>query len=326
MTPLLITGVAGFIGYHLARRYLSEGIPVVGVDNLNAYYDPKLKQDRLKQLASRGLTFRQLDVAEAGPVRSLFDEFRFEQVFHLAAQAGVRYSQVNPQAYTSSNIEGFLNLIESCCRVGVGHLIYASSSSVYGAHTSQPNRETSCTDRPVSLYAMTKKANELMAHTYSWIHGLPCTGLRLFTVYGPWGRPDMALYQFADAILEDRPLTLHNQGVMQRDFTFIDDVVEAMVRLLPKPPIRQPDFAPARVLNVGNQQPVELRHFLHCIEESLGRKAIVQLGPANAFELTSTCADVCELEQTIGFRPHTPIEQGVGRAMEWYLSYRGSRG
>lgn len=327
MKPVLLTGVAGFIGYHLAQRLLNQGVTVIGVDCLSDYYDPQLKRDRLELLLAQGLEFRKLDLSVNQDTQNLFREFGFEQVIHLAAQAGVRYSKTNPHAYTSSNIEGFLNILEGCRSVGSRHLLYASSSSVYGSNRKLPFSTQDLSDTPVSLYGATKKANELMAHSYAWMYGLPCTGLRFFTVYGPWGRPDMALYLFASAILEDRPLSLFNHGKMMRDFTYVDDVVESLVRLLPSPPSGQPgEVAPVQVLNVGNHSPVQLREFLRLIEEKLGKTAQVELLPMQSGDVEATYAEVSELQAQVDFRPDTALAEGIDRSLSWYLDYRRKRG
>jgi len=325
-TPLLVTGAAGFIGFHLCKRLLEQGFSVVGLDNLNDYYDPMLKRDRLELLLSSGLEFHALDLCQEAELKRLFDKHRFERVVHLAAQAGVRYSKTNPQAYIASNLQGYLNILECCRHFAVQHLIYASSSSVYGLNTQMPLSTQLTTDTPVSLYGATKKANELMAHSYAWMYGIPCTGLRFFTVYGPWGRPDMALYVFAQAILEGRPVQLFNQGEMIRDFTYVDDVVESIVRLLPRAPEGlSGKSAPAEVFNVGNHSPVSLRQFLGWIEAALGREARVELAPLQAGDVIQTFAEVQELEDFLGFRPATPTEEGIRRSLEWYLEYRSQR-
>ena len=320
---VLVTGAAGFIGFHVCRRLQQQGFRVVGLDNLNDFYDPMLKRDRLQILLEGGMIFHAVDICKEAELMELFTKHRISLVVHLAAQAGVRYSTSNPQAYASSNLVGFLNVLEACRRNSVEHLIYASSSSVYGLNRQMPLSTTLNTDTPVSLYGATKKSNELMAHAYAWNYGLPCTGLRFFTVYGPWGRPDMALYVFARSILDGHPVQLFNQGEMIRDFTFVDDAVESIVRLLDRPPGCQPgQSAPARIFNVGNHNPVNLRQFLGWIEESLGQKAQVELTPLQAGDVVRTFADVQELEQFLGFRPATPVREGIQRSLEWYLEYR----
>lgn len=323
---LLVTGVAGFIGFHLARRLLSEGKVVVGIDSLNDYYDPQLKRDRLNQLLELGLIFRQIDLTDWKNIQALFQEHQFETVVHLAAQAGVRYSKTNPHAYVASNIDGFLNILEGCRHFNIRHLLYASSSSVYGANREMPFSTDQKTDRPVSLYGATKKANELMAHSYSWMYGLPATGLRFFTVYGPWGRPDMALYLFADAIIEQKSLQLFNYGQMNRDFTYVDDIVEGISRLLPLTPTGSTGEAAAhRVLNIGSHNPVALERFLELIEQAVGRKALVEKLPMQSGDVASTFAEVSDLETLTGFRPSTSLEQGIENSIAWYLEYRKLR-
>jgi len=332
---VLVTGAAGFIGYHVARRLLDRGDDVVGVDNVNDYYDPKLKEARLELLRrADGFRFERLDIADAGGMRRLFAESKPRRVVNLAAQAGVRYSLVNPQAYVDANLQGFLNVLEGSRHNGVEHLVFASSSSVYGANTAQPFSEHHNVDHPVSLYAATKKANELMAHTYASLFKLPCTGLRFFTVYGPWGRPDMALFRFTRGILNDEPIEVYNYGRMIRDFTYIDDIVEGVVRVIdavaaPDPswsgdaPDPARSFAPYRIFNIGNNQPVPLLEFIAAIEEALGRKAKMTLLPIQPGDVPSTMADVSELEAAVGFRPKTPIREGIGHFVNWYKEYYG---
>jgi UDP-glucuronate 4-epimerase len=330
---VLVTGAAGFIGYHVSKRLLARGDEVVGVDNLNDYYDPGLKEARLALLRPLpGFRFECADVADTTAIRSLFASLEPHRVVHLAAQAGVRYSLVNPHAYIASNIEGFLNIIEGCRHTGVGHLVFASSSSVYGANTAQPFSEHHNVDHPVSLYAATKKANELMAHTYASLFGLPCTGLRFFTVYGPWGRPDMALFRFTRAILANEPIEVYNRGEMIRDFTYIDDIVEGVLRSLDHVAQRDPSwrgdrpdparsYAPYRIFNIGNNEPVPLLDFIAALEEILGRKATLSLLPMQPGDVPSTMADVSELEEAVGFRPHTSMREGIARFVEWYRYY-----
>ena len=332
---VLVTGAAGFIGYHVAERLLARGDEVVGVDNVNDYYDPKLKEARLARLsASDGFRFERLDIADADGMRRLFAEARPQRVVNLAAQAGVRYSLVNPQAYVDANLQGFLNVLEGSRHNGVEHLVFASSSSVYGANTAQPFSEHHNVDHPVSLYAATKKANELMAHTYAALFKLPCTGLRFFTVYGPWGRPDMALFRFTRGILNDEPIEVYNYGRMIRDFTYIDDIVEGVIRVIDNVATPDPEwsgdapdparsFAPYRVFNIGNNRPVPLLDFIAALEEALGRKAKMQLMPIQPGDVPSTMADVTELESAVGFRPATTIRDGIGRFVEWYENYYG---
>ena len=333
MVPVLITGVAGFIGNALAVRYLGEGTPVVGLDNLNDYYDPALKQARLARIAGDpNFTFAALDLTDQAGLDALFSTYRFEVVLNMAAQAGVRYSLVNPRAYVKSNLEGFLNVLEACRHHGVSHLVYASSSSVYGAVTAMPFSIHQNVDHPVSLYAATKKANELMAHSYSHLYALPTTGLRFFTVYGPWGRPDMALSLFAKAMLAGEPIQLFNHGAMRRDFTYIDDVVEAVHRLADRPatpnsgwdgaaPDPGSSLAPYRIYNIGNNQPEPLARVVACLEHSLGVTATKTLMPMQPGDVTATYADVSDLAREIDFRPSTPIEDGIARFAGWYRAY-----
>jgi UDP-glucuronate 4-epimerase len=332
---VLVTGAAGFIGYHVCRRLLDRGDDVVGVDNVNDYYDPRLKEARLDLLrASKNFRFERLDIADAEGMRGLFAEAKPQRVLNLAAQAGVRYSLINPQAYVDANLQGFLNILEGSRHNGVEHLVFASSSSVYGANTAQPFSEHHNVDHPVSLYAATKKANELMAHTYAALFNLPSTGLRFFTVYGPWGRPDMALFKFTRGILAGEPIDVYNYGKMIRDFTYIDDIVEGVVRVVDA--VAQPDpawsggdpdparsFAPYRVFNIGNNQPVPLLDFIGALEEALGRKAKMNLMPIQPGDVVSTMADVSELEAAVGFRPRTSIRDGIGRFVSWYKDYYG---
>jgi len=333
---VLVTGAAGFIGYHVARRLLGRGDEVVGVDNVNDYYDPRLKEARLELLRqSSAFRFERLDIADAAGMRGLFAEARPRRVVHLAAQAGVRYSLVNPQAYVDANLQGFLNILEGSRHNGIEHLVFASSSSVYGANTAQPFSEHHNVDHPVSLYAATKKANELMAHTYAALYELPCTALRFFTVYGPWGRPDMALFRFTPRILNDEPSEVYNYGRMIRDFTYIDDIIEGVVRVLdavaaPDPawsgdaPDPARSFAPYRIFNIGNNRPVPLLDFIAALEDALGRKAKMNLLPIQPGDVPSTMADVGELEAAVGFRPTTTIREGIGHFVNWYKDYYGS--
>ena len=330
---VLITGAAGFIGMHVAQRLLARGDEVVGIDNLNDYYDVGLKEARLKQLAGLpGFRFVRLDIADTAAVADLFRGESFDGVINLAAQAGVRYSLTNPHAYAQTNLVGFVNLLEGCRHGKVGHFVYASSSSVYGGNTKMPFSEHDSVDHPVSLYAATKKSNELMAHTYSHLFGLPATGLRFFTVYGPWGRPDMALFLFTKAILEGRPIEVFNHGRMQRDFTYIDDIAEGVVRVLDRPAAPDPAFvkdrpdpasswAPWRVFNIGNHQPVELMAYIEALEEALGRKAEKHFLPLQDGDVPATYADTAELQSATGFAPATPVPEGVRRFVEWYRGY-----
>ena len=330
---ILLTGAAGFIGMATALRLLARGDEVVGLDNLNDYYDVALKQARLAQLTAQpGFRFVKMDVADRPGMAVLFDAERFDRVVHLAAQAGVRYSLKNPNAYIDSNVVGFMNLLEGCRHSAVQHLVYASSSSVYGGNTKMPFSEHDSVDHPVSLYAATKKANELMAHTYSHLFGLPTTGLRFFTVYGPWGRPDMALFLFTKAILEGQPIAVYNQGLMQRDFTYIDDIVEGVLRVLDKPAAADPAYradqpdpgtsnAPFRVFNIGNQLPVPLLDFVACVEDALGMKAQMKMLPLQDGDVPATHADVAALRDWVGFSPATDVRSGVARFVAWYRSY-----
>jgi UDP-glucuronate 4-epimerase len=330
---ILVTGCAGFIGFHVAKALLDRGDEIRGIDNLNSYYDVSLKRARLKQLeAIPRFTFQLADVADRPAMQTLFRQDRPQRVVHLAAQAGVRYSLTNPQAYVDANLVGFGNILEGCRHAGVEHLVYASSSSVYGANTQMPFSVHQNVDHPVSLYAATKKANELMAHAYAHLYRLPATGLRFFTVYGPWGRPDMALFIFTRAILEGRPIDVFNEGRMQRDFTYIDDIVQGVVRTLDQAAQPNPNWsgdnpdaassrAPYRLFNIGNHQPVELLSLIEVLERALGRKALKNLLPMQPGDVPATYADVDELAAAVGFKPSTPIEQGVARFVEWYRGY-----
>ena len=330
---ILVTGAAGFIGMHVSQILLGRGDTVVGIDNLNDYYDPQLKRDRLARLTPRaGFSFQKMDVADRDAMHKLFATEKVDRVVHLAAQAGVRYSLVNPHAYIDSNIVGFTNILEGCRHNKVQHLAYASSSSVYGGNTHMPFSEHHNIDHPVSLYAATKKANELMAHTYSHLFNLPTTGLRFFTVYGPWGRPDMALFLFTKAILEDCTIDVFNHGNMIRDFTFVDDIAEGVVRVLdrvatpdPAYDAKSPDPArsnvPYRVFNIGNSDPVKLMSFIEAIEASVGKVAKKNFMPLQDGDVPATFADVSELTEWTGFKPGTPIREGVGRFVNWYRDY-----
>ena len=328
-----MTGAAGFIGYHVATRLLERGEDVVGIDNLNDYYDPALKQARLERLQrSERFTFVHCDVADRSAIAGLFAQHKPARVVHLAAQAGVRYSLTNPHAYTDSNITGFLNILEGCRHHGVEHLVYASSSSVYGANTKQPFSEHDNVDHPVSLYAATKKANELMAHTYAHLFGVASTGLRFFTVYGPWGRPDMALFRFTKGIIAGEPIPVYNHGRMIRDFTFIDDIVEGVIRVLDQTatpdsswdsstPDPARSSAPYRIFNIGNNKPVLLLDYIAALEHCLGRKAELELLGMQPGDVLSTQADVSELEQAVGFHPRTTIDTGIAQFVTWYKDY-----
>jgi UDP-glucuronate 4-epimerase len=332
VTPILVTGAAGFIGFHVARRLLQRGRPVVGLDNLNAYYDPALKQARLAELEKlSGFSFVKLDLADRAGMATLFEQHRFEQVVHLAAQAGVRYSLVNPQAYVDANLVGFINVLEGCRHNGCQHLLYASSSSVYGGNSKLPFSVHDNVDHPLSLYGATKKANELMAHSYSHLFRLPTTGLRFFTVYGPWGRPDMAIWLFAEAILAGEPIKLFNNGNMKRDFTYVDDVVESIVRLIDRPPApdgrwdpEMPDpgssNAPWRVYNIGNHEPVHLLDVIALLERALGKSGKRELLPMQPGDVPATYADVDDLARDVDFRPATSMNEGIERFVTWYLT------
>ncbi|NBJ13552.1 NAD-dependent epimerase/dehydratase family protein [Microvirga arsenatis] len=333
-SPILVTGAAGFIGYHMVERLLAEGRQVVGVDSFTPYYDVALKEARFARLSPYN-TFlgERLDLADAQATRDLFRHHRFERVIHLAAQPGVRF--VDPQPYAASNLLGFMNVLEACRQESVGHLVYASSSSVYGANRTLPFSEHDTTDHPISLYAATKKANEMMAHSYAHLFGLPCTGLRFFTVYGPWGRPDMAVYKFTHAIAEGREIQVANGGRVRRDFTYVDDIVEGIVRLVDRAPSPDPAWnaqkpdpatsaAPHRVYNIGNDSPEEVNRLIALIEEQLGRKARrvdVPLPPGDVLE---TRADVTDLRRDVGFAPATPLEEGIRRFVAWYRGYHGA--
>ena len=333
MHRILVTGTAGFIGFHLAKVLLARGEQVVGVDNLTPYYSVQLKRDRLRQLAGNsGFTQLELDLADRQRTAELFEKQLPDRVVHLAAQAGVRYSLTNPHAYVDSNLIAFMTVLEGCRHCAAGHLLYASSSSVYGSNARQPFSTHHNVDHPVSLYAATKKANELMAHTYSHLYHLPTTGLRFFTVYGPWGRPDMAAYLFTKAIFEERPIDVFNHGRMRRDFTYVDDIVEALVRLIdvvPQPDAEydplQPDpscsSAPYRVYNIGNNQPETLQRFIEVLEDCIGRKAVKNYLDLQPGDVVETFADISDLERLIGFRPKTTIEQGLAHFVNWYRAY-----
>ena len=333
VNPVLVTGAAGFIGFHVARRLVEAGREVIGVDNLSPYYDPKLKQARLQQLAdAKNFKFVRLDLADRSATAALFAADRFPFVIHLAAQAGVRHSLVDPHAYADANFNGFLNILEGCRHNGCRHLVYASSSSVYGANTRMPFRTSDNVDHPLSLYGASKKANELMAHSYSHLFKLPTTGLRFFTVYGPWGRPDMAMWLFAAAISAGKPITLFNHGNMRRDFTYIDDVVQAVVQLLDRPAAGDPNWsgdapdpsrssAPWRVYNVGNNNPADVLEVVKILEQTIGKNAIRELLPMQPGDVPATYADVDDLMREVGFKPSTPIAEGIARFIAWYKQY-----
>jgi UDP-glucuronate 4-epimerase len=345
---LLVTGIAGFIGYHLTRRLAAEGYRIIGIDNNNTYYDVVLKHARLAELGFsaaddftdaalllcstryENLLFRKLDITDSAAVRALFEQERFDMVLHLAAQAGVRYSLTNPEAYISSNIQGFLSILEAAKHCPVRHLVYASSSSVYGVNTIQPFAENSAADHPASLYAASKRSNELMAHCYAHLYNIPATGLRFFTVYGPWGRPDMAPFLFAQSILEDKPITVFNNGDMRRDFTYIDDIVEGIVRIMNRIPTGDRNWdgvqsgagpAPARIYNIGNGAPVNLLDFIHTLENELGKKAIMNFAPMQMGDVKATWADCAALERTTGYRPKTTLERGIKQFAAWYKDF-----
>lgn len=334
---ILVTGAAGFIGSHLSQRLLVRGDEVVGLDNLNDYYDVELKKARLERLQGHeAFTFAKLELADQQAIAKLFEREHFDVVVNLAAQAGVRYSLTNPQAYIDSNIQGFVNILEGCRHQKVGHLVYASSSSVYGSNTKMPFSVHDNVDHPVSLYAATKKSNELMAHTYSHLFGLPTTGLRFFTVYGPWGRPDMALFLFTRAILAGEAIDVFNYGKMRRDFTYVDDIVEGVVRLIDRPAAANPNWqsdapdpatsrAPWRVYNIGNDQPVELMEMITTLEECLGREAEKNMMPIQPGDVPATWADVDALVDEVDFKPQTTLKEGIQRFVDWYLDYYGER-
>jgi len=330
---ILVTGAAGFIGFHVSKRLLERGQTVLGIDNLNPYYDPRLKEARLNQLRkSRSFAFVHGDIGDTDAIQDLFGEHAPKRVVHLAAQAGVRYSVENPYAYIDSNILGFQNILEGCRHNGVEHLVYASTSSVYGLNTKQPFSEHAPVDHPVSLYGATKIANEMMAHSYAHLYRLPATGLRFFTVYGPWGRPDMALFKFTKGILAGEAIPVYNEGRMVRDFTYIDDVVEGVVRILDVIPKPNPDWksddpdpatssGPYRIYNIGNNRPVELMTYISVLEKALGKKAQLDLMPMQMGDVPSTMADVTDLEKATGFRPNTTVEEGIERFVKWYRDY-----
>lgn len=335
MQKILVTGAAGFIGHNLSKRLLEAGRTVVGLDNLNDYYDPNLKKARLAQLLQfERFSHAHFDMADRDKMARLFAEEQFDAVVNLAAQAGVRYSLINPHSYADTNIIGFLNVLEGCRHNKVKHLLYASSSSVYGANTAMPFSVHDNVDHPVSLYAASKKANELMAHSYSHLYNLPCTGLRFFTVYGPWGRPDMALFLFTKAILADQPIQIFNNGDMERDFTYIDDIVEGVFRLIDHLPVANPawsgdtpdsatSYCPWRLYNIGNNDKQKLLHYIDVLEDCLGKKAVRNYLPMQAGDVRATYANVDDLVREIGFKPQTSIEEGISKFVAWYRSYYG---
>jgi UDP-glucuronate 4-epimerase len=330
---ILVTGAAGFVGFHLANRLVNDGYHVLGIDNINNYYDPQLKKDRLKLLEElKGFSFQQIDLADREKIKSLFDQNAFDYVVNLGAQAGVRYSLENPHTYIDSNLVGFTNILEGCRNSNIKHLIYASSSSVYGANIKMPFSVHDNVDHPISLYAATKKANELMAHTYSHLYGVPTTGLRFFTVYGPWGRPDMAYFSFTEKILKGDTIKVFNHGDMKRDFTYIKDIVEGIVRLLDNAPASNekwdrsnPDpgtsYAPYQIFNIGNNNPVPLMEFISTLEELLGKKAKIEYLPMQAGDVKETYADIADLEVKVGYSPSTSIREGLEEFVSWYKSY-----
>ena len=331
---VLVTGAAGFIGSEVCKRLLADNKRVIGIDNINDYYSTSLKEARLRLIQGSEWSFKRIDVSHKEKLEDLFNEYEPCQVIHLAAQAGVRYSIQNPAAYIQSNLVGFANVLECCRNHGVAHLVYASSSSVYGGNANMPFAESDSVNHPVSLYAATKKSNELMAHSYSHLYGLPATGLRFFTVYGPWGRPDMAPMLFAKAIFEREPIRVFNHGDMQRDFTYIGDIVQGVIKVLNKPATAnnefnkyQPDpatsWAPHRVFNIGNSEPIQLLHFISCLEEAIGIEAIKQFEPMQPGDVKATAANTDALEEWIDFRPSTPVERGVNEFAEWYKEYYG---
>ncbi len=332
---ILVTGAAGFIGFHLAKRLCERGDTVIGIDNLNDYYDVRIKETRLEKLARYpNFTFIKLDISNKEDMAALFKQYQFDKVAHLAAQAGVRYSLTNPHAYMDSNIIGFCNILEGCRHNHVKHLVYASSSSVYGANTNYPFSENNTVDHPVALYAASKKANEAMAHAYAHLYQVPCTGLRFFTVYGPWGRPDMALFKFVKNIIENKPIDVYNFGDMHRDFTYIDDIIEGVLRALDTPAKPNPNwssehpdpatsYAPWRVYNIGNGHPVKLMDFIAAIEKYLDKKAQLNKLPMQAGDVPKTAADTRNLEHDLGYRPRIGIEEGIKKFVDWYMDYYG---
>ncbi|WP_079506951.1 NAD-dependent epimerase [Mesobacillus jeotgali] len=333
---ILVTGAAGFIGFHVSCRLLAEGYEVIGADNLNDYYDVTLKKERFEILEKiPGFHFFKLSLEDAGSLNAIFEHHSIDIVINLAAQAGVRYSITHPHSYVESNITGFLNVLEACRNYSVKHLIYASSSSVYGANEKVPFSTSDPIDHPVSMYAATKKANELMAHTYSHLYNIPTTGLRFFTVYGPWGRPDMAYYSFTRDIIEGKKIKVFNHGDMKRDFTFIDDIVEGIIRLVDRPPSPDPDwdpqnpdpsssYAPYKIYNIGNNHPVKLTEFIQILEKLLGKKAMTEFLPMQPGDVKETFADISDLQQEIGFSPATPLETGLSHFVKWYKNYHNS--
>ena len=330
---ILVTGAAGFIGYHLSKRLVEAGLDVVGLDSMTPYYDVTLKQDRIKTIFDHPkFEFRKIDLADRDKMEKLFKEFQFDVVVNLAAQAGVRYSLKHPHTYTRSNVEGFLNILEGCRHTNVQHLLFASSSSVYGSNTKMPLSNHDNVDHPISLYAATKKANEMMAHSYSHLYGIPCTGLRFFTVYGPWGRPDLSLFIFTKAIFENTSFEVFNYGDMERDFTYIDDVVEGIIRVMIKPPERNPDWdatnpdpsisnAPFKIYNIGNNSPINLKVFIEILEQTIGKTCKKYFVGMQDGDVRKTYADVDDLQNDVGFKPSTPVEVGIKNFVDWYKKY-----
>jgi UDP-glucuronate 4-epimerase len=325
--PVLVTGAAGFIGFHVSQRLMKQGRRVLGVDNLSPFYDEGLKAARLQILRQEPkFDFLKIDIADLRSIEELFTQHEFDEIIHLAAQAGVRYSLENPHVYVQSNVVGFVNLLEAARKKKTPHFVFASSSSVYGANKKTPFSEKDNVDHPVSLYAATKKSDELIAHVYAHLYTLPLTGLRFFTVYGPWGRPDMALFKFCKSIIEGTPIEVFNHGKMLRDFTYIDDIVEGVVRTMERPPAQPPGSADGasaeyRIYNIGNNQPVELMRLIHVLEQKIGKKAVIQMLPMQAGDVPATYADIDELSAATGYRPCTPIERGVEHFVDWYISH-----
>ena len=321
-STVLVTGAAGFIGMYVSEQLLKRGLNVVGIDNLNDYYDVSLKEARLKRLSNYpAFTFIKIDIADRDAMAELFATYKPRRVIHLAAQAGVRYSLEHPHAYADSNLTGFVNILEGCRSVKVEHLVFASSSSVYGSNKNLPYSESDAVDHPISLYAATKKANELMAHSYAHLYGFPCTGLRFFTVYGPWGRPDMAYFGFTDAILKGETIKIFNHGDMQRDFTYIDDIVDGVLKVFDGPPVADEHGPAYRIYNIGNDQPERLGHFVETLEKALGVEAVKEMYPMQPGDVQSTHADLTDIKRDFNFQPTTSIEEGLGKFVEWYRSY-----
>lgn len=322
MQKILVTGAAGFIGFHLAQKLCGQGMRVLGIDNMNDYYDVSLKEARLAELKKHNsFEFQKLSLEDNDAMAAMFEEFKPDIVVHLAAQAGVRYSIDNPRAYVASNLDGFINILEGCRHHAVKHLVFASSSSVYGANKKTPFSESDNVDHPVSLYAATKKSNELMAHAYAHLYGIPCSGLRFFTVYGPWGRPDMAYFKFTQKILKGEPIGVFNHGDMKRDFTYIDDIVEGVERLMDHLPPIDGDGAPYKIYNIGNNQPEQLMDMISILEDALGKKAVTDMKPMQMGDVKETYADIDALERAVGFKPSTSLEKGITQFVDWYKNY-----